>query len=117
MAKVAIEFDTVEKTMSATIDGSAVPNVVGVNLYKSYSSKKDEYSCEIVSAVESEDDDMRAYTRICAAEGAKARELAHAGATPAADFPGFVAVAVEDPAAAAAVLKDELLKFFGKGGK
>ncbi len=36
MAKVLIEFDTVDKTMTASLDGTAVENCVGAYLGRSY---------------------------------------------------------------------------------
>jgi hypothetical protein len=112
MAKINVEFDTVEKTMTCTVDGKALANVQGVMFGKGYSSKRDEYTVEVVLGDESEDDDMRTWTRICAADTVKGRELVADGATPRADLPGFVSL--PQPSDEDAELKAELLDFWGK---
>lgn len=86
MAKIVIEFDTVEKTVAVTRDGVAVANVVGATVGR-YCD--DEYGCELCLAEKDEAHDVRTYTRICAAE------LAKAGQAPAA-APGFVTDGLTD---------------------
>lgn len=36
MAKITIEFDTLEKTVAVAQDGTPVENVTGVNVYRQY---------------------------------------------------------------------------------
>jgi hypothetical protein len=75
MAKVNVEFDTVEKTISVKLDGKQVPDVVGVNLQKSYYSEanEDAFSCSIVSMTKDEDNDTRTYTQVMAKESKEAQ--------------------------------------------
>jgi hypothetical protein len=67
MAKIQVEYDTVEKTCAVSVDGTALANVVGVQFGLGY-GKKGEYRCEVMQMAESEDDDMYAMTRIVAGE-------------------------------------------------
>jgi hypothetical protein len=107
MAKIAIEFDTVEKTMTATVNGAALDNVIGAHLNRGY-GKKSEYQCEVVMAEESEDDDMYKWTRIVATDSPEGQRQEAAGSKPA-KVPGFTMV--EDAAKKA---KTEMLEFFGE---
>jgi hypothetical protein len=78
MSKVNIEFDTVSKELSVSIDGQEVANVYELMIYRYccdeasidiYTSKKDKYS------------DVREMTRISASKNTD-------GATPS-KYPGF----------------------------
>lgn len=65
MAKINIEFDTVEKTMVCTKDGETVANVVGAYLGCMYDDP-DEYCCEVTTMVKDDANDMRVMTRLVA---------------------------------------------------
>ena len=67
MAKVLIEFDTVDKTLAVSIDGTAVENVVCANVSQGY-PREDEYCCEIVSGTKDRDNDIRTWTRVSASQ-------------------------------------------------
>jgi len=66
MAKILIEFDTVGKTAVAKIDGVEVPNFISANLYGGYKNK---FGIELVSGKQDDDNDMQAWTRVCANDG------------------------------------------------
>lgn len=87
MATIAINFDTVEKTMSCTMDGEAVANVVGCYVHSGY--KDGEYSCELMQYEKSPDGDYAKMTRIVASDTRRGKELAAAGAK-SSSLPGFL---------------------------
>lgn len=69
MAKVNVEYDTVEKTASVTIDGKSVDNLASVVVYCGYSMNEDDppkFCLEMTSCAEDEDNDMRSMNRITA---------------------------------------------------
>jgi hypothetical protein len=47
MAKINIEFDTIEKICVVTIDGKKLPDVIYASIYKYYDGKGKEDSAEI----------------------------------------------------------------------
>ena len=52
MAKIVIEFDTVTKKATASMDGVAVQNLSSMNLYRSgYDSDEEGFSCSLTSAL------------------------------------------------------------------
>jgi hypothetical protein len=106
MAKIAIEFDTVDKTLACSVDGKALENVNSVNIYLPYGSR-DDYSLEICQVDENDDEDYRQVHRTVAADTEKGRALASAGGKPS--VAGFVTAteAFGDDG-----LADELLSFF-----
>lgn len=75
MAKIRVEFDTVDKTLTATVDGKAVADVYGVSIYRGYCCGPDgdaddmPYRCELTTLSENEDDKTEYWTRVTAAEG------------------------------------------------
>lgn len=66
MAKLVIEFDTVSKVGSASMDGAAIPNFLGAHFY---GDSKGKFGCEVVSGAKDEDNDMWSVTRVCAEDG------------------------------------------------
>jgi hypothetical protein len=107
MAKIAIEFDTVDKTLACSVDGKALENVNSVNIYLPYGSR-DDYSLEICQIDENDDEDYRQVHRTVAADTTAGRALASAGAKPSAHA-GFV---TKTEAFGDDGLADELLSFF-----
>lgn len=90
MAKISIEFDTVAKTMSATIDGKAVDNVISASLYKSmYSDDENEFRCSLVTMTKDKADDICTYTQVSASESNDAV------GKPSPTFAGFVEKVIE----------------------
>ena len=88
MSKINVEFDTKEKTLAVKIDGKPVPNIIGVNLSKSYySDDEDEFSCSLVTMTKDEANDIRTYTQVMATESKEAK--IH-DTLPSADFPGML---------------------------
>ena len=85
MAKVTIEFDTVDKSMAIAIDGKAVDNVQYVSL-STYDG--DEFGCSIETVAKDDEHDMRTYTRLCASESKDGKELRDSIVSDT--FPGFV---------------------------
>jgi hypothetical protein len=84
MAQIVITFDTKDKTMSATLDGAAIDNVLGCTLYQGYD--EDSYRCEIMTGTHDKDTDIRSYTRLIASETKDGKSLAAAGAEVKSDF-------------------------------
>ena len=84
MAKVMVEFDTVEKTMSATIDGKAVENCYEISFGK-YGD--DEFGCSIGIRTEDKSNKMMKNERIYASKSKEANSLS---ATKASSFDGFI---------------------------
>lgn len=66
MAKIIVEFDTVSKTANASIDGKSVDNFKGVSVYGGY---KRDFTIELVSGMEDEDNEIHYMTRVCADDG------------------------------------------------
>jgi len=82
MAKINVEFDTVEKTMAVSMDGTPMPNVAGVTMFLNYGDD-DEYCCELVQVSKDEAHDTRVVTRTCASNQNGATSL------PDSTIPGF----------------------------
>lgn len=93
MAKITVSFDTVEKTLSADIDGQAISNVVGVELSKSYylseDNQQDSYYCSLTTVVEDKEADLRTITRLVASESEEGKLALRAGKSESA-LAGFV---------------------------
>ncbi len=109
MAKISFTFDSKEKSFSATIDGKAVENVVGVELYPSWDDQE-KFRCSIVTAVKDEKTDIQTVTRLMASESLAAKS--HVQATESPAFPGFVFVTDTSESKAHA----DILKFFDVQG-
>lgn len=82
MASISVSFDTKTKKMTATVDGKAVADVVGVHFMPSW-DRDDEYACELVTMYEDEDAGTKTVTRIVAAE-------CEPDGRPVEGMPGFV---------------------------
>ena len=67
MAKVSVEFDTVEKTLSCSIDGKAVDNVHYVSMSHGYMNEED-FTCSITTMMHDEAEDIKTYTQLIASE-------------------------------------------------
>lgn len=70
MAKIVAEFDTVDKTLSVVIDGTAVDNVVGVDMHRGYCCDGDEqeFRCNVSQLSEDKDNKLRTFTHLMASE-------------------------------------------------
>lgn len=66
MAKIAVSFDTVEKTMKVTIDGKAIDNVSCASFYCNSYEPGEEFRCQIQTMMKDEDNDMNSYTNLMA---------------------------------------------------
>jgi hypothetical protein len=82
MAKVVIEFDTNEKSLAVSIDGAAVDNVVGAEVYRrgyyGYGPPEDseespEFCFSVMQAEKDKANDLTKMTRIIAAENPQAK--------------------------------------------
>ncbi|MBY0525592.1 MAG: hypothetical protein K2R98_19460 [Gemmataceae bacterium] len=73
MAKINVEFDTKDKSLSVSMDGKAMANVAGISLYQSYDDE-DEFRCNVVMATKDDTNDIRTVTSIYASEQPKADE-------------------------------------------
>ena len=87
MAKVVIEFDTNEKTLAVSIDGAAIENVVGAEVYRrgyyGYGPPEDgeadpEFAFSVMQAESDKANDMTKMTRIAASLGQSKTVLASA---------------------------------------
>lgn len=65
MAKVNVEFDTVEKTISVSINGQSIDDASEVVFHKDY---EDEWCCSVLTMSHDEENDLRSYTRLSANE-------------------------------------------------
>lgn len=94
MAKVNIEFDTVDKTMSVNVDGAVVDNVVEAYVARKYSYDEEddvEYSCSVTTSVKDEESYIHTITRLAASESTEGKAAASQGAAPAL-VDGFLVV-------------------------
>lgn len=67
MAKFNIEFDTVEKLLSVTMDGTTIPNVVSISCYSDGEDESDwPDAMEVVTRTEDEDNKLVTYQRLIA---------------------------------------------------
>lgn len=80
MSKVTVEFDTLEKTVSVSINGKPVPDVSSVEFYRSY-DRDDEFRCGIMTVSKDEENDMRVVTHLVAHE--------EESISMASELPGF----------------------------
>lgn len=89
MSKIVIEFDTVSKLATASIDGKSVENFAGVSVGRryccSYEDKEDEadkFSCYLEAEQKDEDADMTTRTLTYASQKAKDVVYNSEGPTP-----------------------------------
>lgn len=87
MAKILVEFDTVEKTLSASIDGKAVADVYGVSLYRGWADDDDvvPYRCELTTRSEDDTNKLCRYTSVVASDGTTTTTPAKPADPPAED--------------------------------
>lgn len=100
MAKVVIEFDTNEKSLAVSIDGSKVENVVGAEVYRrgyygcgvpeDNDGDEPEFAFSVMQAEKDKANDMSKMTRIVASENPQAKLE---GARNIAGIPGVKQVA------------------------
>jgi hypothetical protein len=120
MAKVLVEFDTVSKAFTVSMDGKQFENVNGVSLYKRspyYDSDSDADGdlgyVDIMQREENDSDGYVTYTRISASQHVDAKAAAEKGEkiTEIAELPGFVTVTAGASPADTLVEKD-IVNFF-----
>ena len=63
MAKINIEFDTINKTCTASMDGKVIEDFCGGSFYMGYDEK---WACNLSSRTEDEDNDVVKYTGLMA---------------------------------------------------
>ncbi len=74
MAKIAVEFDTVTKQATATVDGQAVDNFASLDIYQRYYDGDDEddvprtFSCSLRSSAEDDDHKLTRMSVVYASE-------------------------------------------------
>lgn len=90
MAKVAVSFDTNDKTLSVTIDGKAVADVYGVDIYRCFDTDS-EYRCSIMSETKDPVHDMYTQTRLYASKSTEAKLLS-ATASESKEHAEFIVV-------------------------
>lgn len=103
MAKITVEFDTGDKTLSVLMDGTAVANVEEVYVSRRYSDKG--YSCHFTTVREDKDNGYMEMTRVMAAESAEGQQARHQ-AVPVKDHPEFIMVPAKTKA------QSDIEKFF-----
>jgi len=102
MSKISVEFDTKTKAMSVKLDGKAVPDVVGVNLSKSYySDDEDAFQCSVTQRQKDEDNDIQTWTQLVAADSESADGKRSA-------FAGFL----ERPVKSATKVENDIRRYF-----
>ena len=113
MATIQVTFDTLEKTLAVTRDGTEVPNVCGVYIGRAYNDPdldEDDFRLEVMQQSADTDNDLCQYTRLVASESGAGRQLTAAGEVEAT--PGFVVAAeiVESS------LQQDVLDYLGRKG-
>ena len=107
MAKISIEFDTLEKELSVTVDGTPLENVSGVSIYPGfYDSDGDEYHCSITTREKDDDHDLIKMTTLCASESVDAKS----GRAVASSLEGFV----EIPGGTNRQVNRDIAAYFGR---
>lgn len=119
MAKIVIEFDTNEKSLAVSIDGTVVDNVVGAEVYRrgyyGYGAPEDndgdeaEFAFSVTQAEKDKANDLTKMTRIVASESAEGK-LAAAQDIP--DFPYLKRVATAGRSTDKAVA--DIIDFFNE---
>lgn len=94
MAKISMSFDTVSKELSVEVDGVAVADCTGINIFPSWDDE-DEYRCSIMTCKEDEANDMRILTNLVAHK--------QEGSRSSLQYPGFMEAS---PQSASAKLSD-----------
>ncbi len=79
--KIVATFDTVEKSLDVTMDGSPVEDVYEASFSKSF---RDEFSCCVTTMSRDDVEGLSQMYRICAADSREAK-----AAPDAPDFPGL----------------------------
>lgn len=87
MAKISVDFDTVEKTMVVKHDGKVLKNVNGLSMYCGYEGK---HSCDIMMSEHDEESGVTMYQRLSASDSNEAKEAIKNGAKEDPKLPGFV---------------------------
>lgn len=105
MAKISVEFDTTEKTLSCSIDGQAVADVMECSFGRYMD--EDDFRCSITTRAEDEANDMRTYTHMCASQSRAAKESDPSLVIPST-HPDFVFLALSKP-----TLAEQVQKFLG----
>lgn len=108
MAKITAEFDTVAKTLSVSMDGSPIKDVVSARFgLDYYGDDEDRFRCEVTTLAEDEDTDVKTMTNLIASASHDGRLLVAAGEAEA--LPGFVR------ASARTSVQDSIAEFFARG--
>lgn len=107
MAKITVEFDTKEKTLSVAVDGGAVADVAEVYLSRGYRDG-DDYGCALTTVTRDEAEGTVRMTRLVAAEGGEGKSL-RASAAGSKSLPGFLEVPPLSKA------QSDVAAFFGRG--
>ena len=105
MATISVVFDTVAKSMTATMDGNAIADCCGVMFERDW-EEKSEYCCCIMTSAEDEVNDVRTVTRMMASTSVPSPAI------PSADAPATVAAEV---AVAVPSLESDVSKFMSSG--
>lgn len=119
MAKMVIEFDTNDKSLSVTLDGQAVDNVVGAEVYRrgyyGYGAPDDEdgdeeFAFSVMTAEKDKENDLTRMTRIVASQSVEGQ---FQDAQAIAGLPGFKRVAARSRQEDKAVR--DIVNFFDEG--
>lgn len=107
MAKMTFEFDTIEKTFSASIDGAAVPGAVGAEVYPNWDDDKT-FTCTVIARKQDEASGITEIRRLLAGEKDKAGAVKR-GVASDSPFKDFVLTvdAQNDK------FRSDVAKFFG----
>ena len=66
MAKIAVNFDTMDKSIEVKIDGKTIDNITSVNFCSDYGG--DEFNCCVTTMTDDEGSDIKSYTTLMASE-------------------------------------------------
>jgi len=90
MATINISHDTISKDLTVNIDGKMVSDVIGIEIYPSYSGDEDDFVIGITTRATDDETGITTTQRLSASESKQAK--ACKTAVPITDLPGFVIV-------------------------
>jgi len=105
--EVLIKFNTNDKTMAVTVDGSVVENVSDVAVYQHYDDK-DSYELSMTTRVKDELNNCLKMTRLLAHDTSEAKKAVASGLATESKTSGFVEVPEQTRA------QKDIAKFFGE---
>jgi hypothetical protein len=89
MAKMTIEFDTEAKSFTANVDGVAVANAIGAEIYATWDDEE-KYRCNIIARTKDDKSGITEIRQLMASVTGQAKSAVKAGTATQSTIPGFV---------------------------